>query len=46
MAHVIKNLPTVQKTWLQPLSQKNPVVKGMTARASILPYLSLKIKKS
>ena len=38
MAHVVKNLPTVQETWVQSLSWKDLLEKRMTTHSSILAW--------
>ena len=38
MAQTVKNLPTVQKTWVQSLSWENPLEKGMATHSSILAW--------
>ena len=38
MAPMVKNLPAVQETWVQSLSQKDPLEKGMATLSSILPW--------
>ena len=38
MALVVKNLPAVQETWVQPLGWKDPLEKGMTTHSSILAW--------
>ena len=35
---MVKNLPTVQKTWVQSLGHKVPLEKGMAAHSSILAW--------
>ena len=36
MAQLVKNLPTMQETWVQSLSQEDPLEKGMATHSSIL----------
>ena len=36
LAQMVKNLPTVQKTWVRSLSQEDPLEKGMATHSSIL----------
>ena len=36
MAQTVKNLPVMQKTWVQSLGQKDPLGKGMATPFSIL----------
>ena len=36
LAQVVKNLATVQKTWVQSLSREDPLEKGMATHSSIL----------
>ena len=38
MAQTVKNLPTVQKTWVQSLGWENPLEKGMAIHSSILAW--------
>ena len=38
VAHVVKNLPTVQETQVQSLGQEDPLEKGMAAHSSILAW--------
>ena len=38
MAQMVKNLPAVQKTWVQWLGQEDPLVKGMVTHSSILAW--------
>ena len=38
MAQTVKNLPTVQKTWVQSLGWENPLEKGMATHSSILAW--------
>ena len=38
MAQLVKNLPTMQKTWVQAVGQEDPVEKGMTTDSSILAW--------
>ena len=35
---VVKNLPAMQKTWVQILGQEDPLEKGMAAHSSILAW--------
>ena len=35
---VVKNLPALQKTWIQSFSQEDPLEKGMATHSSILPW--------
>ena len=34
---MVKNLPAMQETWIQPLLQEDPLEKGRAAHSSILP---------
>ena len=34
----LKNLPTVQETWVQSLGQEDPLEKGMATHSSILAW--------
>ena len=36
MAHMVKNLPAVQETWIQSLGQEDPLEKGLATHSSIL----------
>ena len=36
VAQMIKNLPAIQKTWVQSLGQEDPLEKGMATHSSIL----------
>ena len=38
MAQLVKNLPTMQETWVRSLGQKDPLEKEMAARSSILAW--------
>ena len=38
MAQTVKNLPAVQKTWVQSLGQEDPLEKGMVTHSSILAW--------
>ena len=38
IAQTVKNLPTVQDTWVQSLGWKDPLEKGMTTHSSILAW--------
>ena len=38
MAHIVNNLPSMQETWFQSLSQKYPLEKGMETHSSILAW--------
>ena len=35
---MVKNLPAVQETWVQSLSQEDPLEKGMATHASLLAW--------
>ena len=35
---MVKNLPAVQKTWVQALGQKDPLEKGMAIHSNILAW--------
>ena len=41
MAQLVKNLPTVQETWVQSLSWEDPLEKGKAAHSSILAWRTL-----
>ena len=36
MAQMVKNLPTMQETWVRSLGQEDPLDKGMATHSSIL----------
>ena len=38
VAQMVKNLPAVQKTWVQSLGRKDPLEKGMATHSSILAW--------
>ena len=38
MAHMVKNLPAVQETWIPSLGREDPLEKGMASRSSILAW--------
>ena len=38
MAHTVKNLPSVQETWVQSLGQEDPLEKGMETHFSVLAW--------
>ena len=38
LAQMVKNLPTMQKTWLQSLGWEDPLEKGMATYSSILVW--------
>ena len=38
MAQLVKNLPAMQETWVQPLGREDPVEKEMATHSSILPW--------
>ena len=38
VAHMVKNLPAMQETWVRYLGQKDPLEKGMTIHSSILVW--------
>ena len=38
MAHLVKNLPAIQETWVRSLGQKDPLEKGMATYSSILAW--------
>ena len=37
---MVKNLPAMQETWVQSLSQEDPLEKGMAAHSVFLPEQS------
>ena len=38
MAQTVKNLPTIQETWVSSLGQKDPLEEGMATHSSILAW--------
>ena len=38
MAQLVKNLSAMQETWVQSLSQEDPLEKGMATHSSILAW--------
>ena len=38
MAQTVKNLPAIQKTWVQSLGQEDPLDKEMATHSSILAW--------
>ena len=38
VAHMVKNLPAMQKTWVQSLGLEDPLEKGMATQSSILAW--------
>ena len=38
MAKLVKNLPTMQETWVQALGQEDPLEKEMATQSSILAW--------
>ena len=38
MAQMVKNLPTMQETWVRSLGREEPPEKGMAAHSSILAW--------
>ena len=38
VAQTVKNLPAMQKTWVQSLGQEDPLEKGMATHSSILDW--------
>ena len=38
MAQLVKNLPAMQETWVQPLGWEDPLDKGMATQSSILAW--------
>ena len=38
MAQMVKNLPTMWKTWVKSLGQEDPLEKGMATHSSILAW--------
>ena len=37
-AQIVKNLPAMWETWVQPLDQEDPLEKGMATHSSILAW--------
>ena len=38
VAQTVKNLPSVQETWVQSLGQEDPLEKGMGTHSSVLAW--------
>ena len=38
VAQMVKNLPAMQKTWVQSLGQEDPLEKGIATHSSILAW--------
>ena len=38
MAQIVKNLPSMQETWVRSLGQEDPLEKGMATHSSILAW--------
>ena len=38
VAYMVKNLPAIQKTWVQSLSWENPLEKGKATHSSVLAW--------
>ena len=38
MAHIVKNLPAMWKTWVQSLGQEDSMEKGMVTHSSVLAW--------
>ena len=38
VAQTVKNLPAMQKTWVQSLGQEDPLEKGMATHSSVLAW--------
>ena len=38
IAQLVKNLPTMQETWVQSLGQEDPLEEGMATHSSILAW--------
>ena len=38
VAQLVKNLPAVQETWIQPLGWEDPLEEGMATHSSILAW--------
>ena len=38
LAQMVKNLPTVQESWVRSLSREDPLEKGMAFQSSILAW--------
>ena len=45
MAQMVKNLPAMQKTWVQSLGQEDPLEKGMATHSSILAWEILRTEE-
>ena len=44
LVQIVKNLPTMQETWVQSLFWEEPLEKGLTTHSSILPWRTLLTK--
>ena len=38
VAHMVKNMPAMQETWVQSLGQEDPLEKGMATYSNILAW--------
>ena len=38
VAHMVKNLPAMQETWIPSLGQEDPLEEGMATQSSILAW--------
>ena len=38
VAHMVKNLPAMQETWIRSLGQEDPLEKGMATHSNILAW--------
>ena len=38
VTQMVKNLPTMQETWVRSLGQENPLEKGMATDSSVLAW--------
>ena len=41
VAHMVKNLPAMQETWIQSLGQEDPLEKGLATHSSIFFFFNL-----
>ena len=43
LAQMVKNLPAIQETWVQPLSWEDPLEKGKATPSSILAWRGCRV---
>ena len=46
VSQMVKNLPAMQETWVQALSQEDPLEKGMATHSSILAWIPPRTEES